>query len=86
MENNQTSSEVLKKEIQEQSKKEASDILEQAEREKKRILQEAREEADKILDRDDPVFEQIFQIAHSIESGHDEISRVIDRGQKLEEF
>lgn len=44
------------------------------------------EEADKILDRDDPVFEQIFQIARSIESGHDEISRVIDRGQKLEEF
>lgn len=44
------------------------------------------EEADKILDRDDPVFEQIFQIARSIESGHGEISRVIDRGQKLEEF
>ena len=44
------------------------------------------EEADKILERDDPVFEQIFQIVRSVESGHEEISRVIDRGQKLEEF
>lgn len=44
------------------------------------------EQADQVLDRDDPVFEQIYQIARSVQSSHDEIADIIDRGQKLEEF
>jgi len=48
METSQSSSEILRKEILEQSQKEASEIFEQAEKEKNRILHTAREEADQI--------------------------------------
>jgi len=48
MESSQSSSEVLRKEILEQSQNEVAAILNQAEKEKTRILQEAREEAEKI--------------------------------------
>lgn len=44
------------------------------------------EEADQLLDRDDPVFEQIYQTARAVRAGHDEISAIIDRGERLEEF
>jgi len=54
-----------------------------------RFLRDSREllkEADRLLERDDPVFEQIYQTARSVQAGHDEISAVIDRGTRLEEF
>ena len=54
-----------------------------------RFLAESREllkEADRLLDRDDPVFEQIYQAARTVQTGHDEIRSIIDRGARLEEF
>jgi hypothetical protein len=44
------------------------------------------EKADRLLDRDDPVFEQIYQTARAVQAGHDEIDAIIDRGERLEEF
>jgi len=54
-----------------------------------RFLADSREllkEADALLDRDDPVFDQIYQTARAVQAGHDEISAIIDRGARLEEF
>lgn len=54
-----------------------------------RLLSDSREllaEADRLLDRDDPVFEQIYQTARAVQAGHDEIGTIIDRGERLEEF
>ncbi len=54
-----------------------------------RFLADSREllkEADGLLDRDDPVFDQIYQTARAVQAGHDEISAIIDRGVRLEEF
>lgn len=44
------------------------------------------ENSDQLLDRDDPVFEQVYQIARSVKSNSDEINGIIERGRKLEEF
>ena len=44
------------------------------------------EEADKVLERDDPVFEQVYQMARTAQSGYDEITQIIDKGRRLEEF
>lgn len=44
------------------------------------------EDADNILDRDDPVFEQIYQMARAAQSGCDEIDQIIEKGKRLEEF
>ena len=44
------------------------------------------EEADKVLDRDDPVFEQVYQMARAAQSGCDDISEIIEKGKRLEEF
>ncbi len=44
------------------------------------------EDADKVLERDDPVFEQVYQMARSAQSGYDEISQIIDKGRRLEDF
>lgn len=54
-----------------------------------RFLAESRallKDADQLLDRDDPVFEQVYQIARSVQAGCDEINDIIDRGKRLEEF
>lgn len=48
MEGHNSSSEILRKEIREQSEAEASSILEQAEKEAEKILHDAKEEADKV--------------------------------------
>ena len=42
--------------------------------------------ADKTLDRDDPVFEKLYQMVHAIDQGCSDIHSVIEKGQKLEEF
>ena len=44
------------------------------------------EDADKVLDRDDPVFEQVYQMARAAQSGCDEINEIIEKGKRLEEF
>ena len=44
------------------------------------------EDADKVLERDDPVFEQVYQMARTAQSGYDEISQIIEKGRRLEEF
>ena len=44
------------------------------------------EDADKVLDRDDPVFEQVYQMARTAQSGYDEIYQIIEKGRRLEEF
>lgn len=44
------------------------------------------EESGQLLDRDDPVFEQVYQIARSVKSNSDEINDIIERGRRLEEF
>ena len=44
------------------------------------------EDADKVLDRDDPVFEQVYQMARAAQSGCDEINETIEKGKRLEEF
>ena len=44
------------------------------------------EDADKVLERDDPVFEQVYQMARTAQSGYDEIAQIIDKGRRLEEF
>jgi hypothetical protein len=44
------------------------------------------DEADLLLDRDDPVFEQIVQIARSVQSGGNEINDIIEKGRRLEDF
>ena len=54
-----------------------------------RLLKDSRallSEADQLLDRDDPVFEQVYQVARSVQAGCDEITDIIDRGKRLEEF
>jgi len=43
-------------------------------------------EADLLLDRDDPVFEQVVQIARSVQSGGNEINDIIEKGRRLEDF
>ena len=43
-------------------------------------------EADQLLDREDPVFEQIVQIARSVQSGGKEINDIIEKGRRLEDF
>lgn len=64
------------------SRKKLSDRLDQFLRESRALLKEA----DRLLDPDDPVFEQIYQVARSVQTGYDEINDVIDRGKRLEEF
>ena len=44
------------------------------------------EDADKELDRDDPVFEQVYQMARAVQSGHDEINQIIEKGARLEDY
>ena len=44
------------------------------------------ENADQLLDRDDPVFEQVYQMARTTQSGCDEINQIIDKGKRLEDF
>jgi hypothetical protein len=44
------------------------------------------EDADKLLDRDDPVFEQVHQMARTTRSACDEINQIIDKGRRLEDF
>ena len=44
------------------------------------------EDADKVLERDDPVFEQVYQMARTAQSGYDEITQIIEKGRRLEEF
>ena len=54
-----------------------------------RFLESAGEllaDADMNLDRDDPVFEKIIQMAGAVESGCDEVDLIIEKGRKLEEF
>ena len=54
-----------------------------------RFLADSRElleDADKILDREDPVFEQIYQMAKAAQSSCDEINQIIEKGRRLEEF
>jgi 3-dehydroquinate synthetase len=54
-----------------------------------RLLADSRaliKEADQLLEHDDPVFEQIYQVARSVQAGCDEIDDIIDRGKRLEEF
>lgn len=44
------------------------------------------EDADKVLDRDDPVFHQVYQMARAAQSGCEEIDQIIEKGRRLEEF
>ena len=44
------------------------------------------EESDRLLDRDDPVFEQVYQIVRAVRSGSDGINDIIEKGARLEEF
>ena len=50
------------------------------------LSRELLEDADKELDRDDPVFEQIYQMARAAQSGCDEIDQIIEKGARLEEY
>lgn len=43
-------------------------------------------EADELLDRDDPVFAEIYQMARAARSGSNEINEIIEKGRRLEEF
>lgn len=43
-------------------------------------------EADELLDRDDPVFAEIYQMARAVRSGSSEINEIIEKGRRLEEF
>ncbi len=43
-------------------------------------------EADQLLDRDDPAFAEIYQMARTVRSGSDEINEIIEKGRRLEEF
>jgi len=44
------------------------------------------EESGQLLDRDDPVFELVYQIARCVQSNSDEIQDIIEKGKRLEEF
>lgn len=44
------------------------------------------EDADEILDREDPVFEQIYHIARSAKNGVDAVNETIEKGRRLEDF
>jgi len=50
------------------------------------LSRELLEDADNVLERDDPVFEQVYQMARSTQSGHDAIDQIIEKGARLEEF
>ena len=50
------------------------------------LSRELLEDADKELDRDDPVFEQVYQMARTAQDGCDEIHQIIDKGKRLEDF
>ena len=50
------------------------------------LSRELLEDADRELDRDDPVFEQVYQMARAAQSGHDEINQIIEKGARLEEY
>ncbi len=63
-------------------RKKLCDKLDQFLADSKELLKEA----DRLLDRDDPVFEQVYQVARSVRSSCDEINEIIDKGQRLEEF
>jgi len=43
-------------------------------------------EADTVLEREDPVFEQIYQIARAVQSSNEEIHKIIEKGKRLEEY
>ena len=50
------------------------------------LSRELLEKADKELDRDDPVFEQVYQMARATQAGCDEINQIIEKGARLEDF
>jgi hypothetical protein len=50
------------------------------------LSRELLEDADKELDRDDPVFEQVYQMARATQSGYDEINQIIEKGARLEDY
>jgi len=53
------------------------------------LLQDSKDllgESDDVLEREDPVFEQVYQIARAVQSGHDAIHDIIEKGRRLEEF
>ena len=50
------------------------------------LSRELLEDADKELDRDDPVFEQVYQMARAAQSGYDEINQIIEKGARLEDY
>ena len=50
------------------------------------LSREILEDADQELDRDDPVFEQVYQMARAVQSGHDEINQIIEKGARLEDY
>jgi len=43
-------------------------------------------EADTVLEREDPVFEQVYQIARAVQSSNEEINEIIEKGKRLEEY
>ncbi len=50
------------------------------------LSRELLEDADKELDRDDPVFEQVYQMARATQAGCDEINQIIEKGARLEDY
>ncbi|NNF48120.1 MAG: hypothetical protein EX260_01385 [Desulfobulbaceae bacterium] len=50
------------------------------------LSRELLEDADKELDRDDPVFEQVYLMARTAQSGYDEINQIIEKGARLEDY
>ena len=50
------------------------------------LSRELLEDADKELDREDPVFEQVYQMARATQSGYDEINQIIEKGVRLEDY
>ena len=50
------------------------------------LSRELLEKADEELDRDDPVFEQVYQMARATQSGYDEINQIIEKGARLEDY
>lgn len=65
-----------------ENRKKLQKKLDQLQADSKALLEESAE----LLDRDDPVFEQVYQIARSVKSNSDEIKDIIEKGRRLEEF
>jgi hypothetical protein len=64
------------------NRKKLKDRLDQLVADSKALLKES----DRLLERDDPVFELVYQIASTAQSHSDEIYDIIERGRRLEDF